>query len=78
MKEELRNFLKVELIMDPTYPLEDDEPLFSGGLIDSFSLVQVAVFVEENYGVHLEDTDLTVENMDTLGQMVAYIEAKDQ
>ncbi len=78
MKEELRNFLKEELIMDPTYPLEDDEPLFSGGLIDSFSLVQVAVFVEENYGVHLEDTDLTVENMDTLGQMVAYIEAKDQ
>ena len=35
--------------------------MISMGLIDSFSLAQVAVFVEEVFGVFLPDTDLTVD-----------------
>jgi acyl carrier protein len=47
--------------------------MISGGLIDSFSLAYVGVFIEEEFGVYIPDNDLTVSKMDTLNQMAARI-----
>ncbi len=76
MKDQIRAFITAEMIRDAKYPLKDDEPLITGGLIDSFSLVELALFIEKTFGIHLDDVDLTAENMDTLGQIVAFVEAK--
>lgn len=73
MKTELRAFICDELLGRADYPLADDEPMISGGLIDSFSLAQIGVFIEDAFGIYLPDTDLTVDKMDTLNQMVARI-----
>jgi acyl carrier protein len=73
MHDRLRDFVRGELLRKPSYPLGDDEPLITGGLIDSFSLAQVGVFVEDAFGVYLQDTDLTIANMDTIERMVICI-----
>ncbi len=70
VKDKLRAFVLAELIRNPGYPLRDDEPLITGGLIDSFSLAHFGVFVEDTFNLYIPDTDLTVENLDTLNQMV--------
>ncbi len=75
IKQKLEEFICGELLNNPHYPLADDEPLITGGLIDSFSLAQVGVFAEQAFGVYIPDTDLTVEKMNTLRQMVARIAA---
>ena len=71
--DRLRSFICTELLRDPAYPLGDDEGLISGGLIDSFSIAYVAVFIENAFGVYIPDVDLTVENMDTLRQIAETI-----
>jgi acyl carrier protein len=53
--------------------LDDNQPLITGGLIDSFSLVEISVFIDDKFGVYIPDTDLTVANMDTLNQMAARV-----
>jgi acyl carrier protein len=73
IRDRLRKFVCGELLRKPDYPLPNEEPLITGGLIDSFSLAQVGVFVEETFNVYLPDTDLTVANMDTIDRMVACI-----
>lgn len=73
MRDRLRDFVRSELLREPDYPLAADEPLITGGLIDSFSLAQIGVFVEDAFGVYLPDTDLTVANMDTIEWMVTCI-----
>ena len=70
----LRQYILTELIKDPSYPLRDDEPLITGGLIDSFALAHVGVFVEQTFGLYIPDIDLTVENLNTIEAMVAFIE----
>jgi len=70
VREKLRAFVIKDLIRMPKYALKDDEPLITGGLIDSFSLAYFGVFAEEEFGVNIPDTDLTVANLDTLNQMV--------
>jgi len=69
----LRSFVLNDMIRLPAYDLQDDEPLISGGLVDSFSLALFGVFAEERFGVYIPDPELTVENLDTLNQMVARV-----
>jgi acyl carrier protein len=76
MKDELRAYILTQMIRDPRYPLKDDEPLITGGLVDSFSLVELALFIEERFGVHFPDAELTADNMNTLNQILANIQAK--
>jgi acyl carrier protein len=76
VKEKMRTYICSELIRRPDYPLADDEGLITGGLIDSFSLAQLGVFIEDAFGVFVPDTELTVASMDTLNQIVARILAE--
>ena len=69
----LRTFVCTELMQHPSYPLRNDEPLMSGGLIDSFCVAHIGVFIEQAWGVYIPDTELSVENMDTLEQIAARV-----
>jgi acyl carrier protein len=73
VREKLRDFIVRELIRDPKYQLANDEGIISGGLIDSFSLAQIGVYAEDQFGVYIPDPDLTVAKMDTLDQMVVRV-----
>ena len=73
VREDLRAFIARALIRDASYPLRDDEPIITSGLIDSFALAELAVFVERKWQVYIPDPDLTVERMDTLDQIVARV-----
>lgn len=66
----LRTFVINEMIRIPDYDLQDDEPLITGGLFGSFDLAMFGVFVEDYFNIYIPDPDLTVENLDTLNQMV--------
>ena len=66
VRDKLRHFILAELLRQPAFPLADDEPLMSGGLIDSFCVAHLGVFIENEFGVYIPDVDLTVENMDSL------------
>ena len=73
IRDKLRTFIICDLIRDPNYDLTDTEGIVTGGLMDSFSLAEFAVFVEKEFGVYIPDADLTVAKMDTLDQMVARV-----
>ncbi len=73
LREQLRAFITRDLIRDPGYDLTDTEGIVTGGLMDSFSLAEFAVYVEKEFGVYIPDSDLTVAKMDTLNQMVARV-----
>ncbi len=65
----VREFTLRELIKNLAYELGDDEALFSSGMIDSFAMAQIGVFIETEFNLYIPDPDLTVENMDTLNQI---------
>jgi acyl carrier protein len=62
-------FITTEILRQPGRTLAPDEPLLSSGLIDSFSVVELAMFVEDAFGVVLDDAELTRETIDTLYQL---------
>lgn len=73
---ELGRFISEAILKQPARALAPDEPLISSGLIDSFSLVDLALHVDKAYGVVIEDTELNAETFDTLKALVALIESR--
>ena len=47
----LATFVATEILKQADREIVPDEALISGGLIDSFHLVDLALFVEEEFGV---------------------------
>ena len=68
--------IAANILKQPKRVLKPDEALISSGLIDSFSLVDVALLVEDTYGVHIDDAELNAETFDTLNQLAELIRAR--
>ena len=73
IKEKLKTYICSEIIKNKDYPLTDDEAMLSGGLVDSYSLVNIAVFIEKELEIKIPDTDLSIEKMDTVNLMTERI-----
>jgi acyl carrier protein len=73
INNELTRYIAGEILKDSTRVVMNDEPLISSGLIDSFSLVDLALYVEDTFGVRIEDTELTSAVFDTVEQLVELI-----
>jgi len=71
--EQITGFISKEILKDPERHIEEDEPLISSGLIDSFGLVDLALYVEDTFGVRIEDVELTSSVFDTTQELVALI-----
>ncbi len=72
----LSNFIASEILKQPIRVISASEPLISSGLIDSFSLVDIGLFVEDNFGVRIEDTELNADIFDTLEQVAALVQSR--
>jgi acyl carrier protein len=69
-------YLASEILKQPNKQIAPDEALISSGLIDSFSLVDLALYVEDTYGVRIDDTELNSDCFDTLDQLAALIRSR--
>lgn len=72
----LADYIASQILKQPQRVITAHEPLISGGLIDSFSLVDLALFIEDNFGVRIDDTELNADTFDTLEQLVTRIEER--
>lgn len=72
----LREFL------DRTYgraagrPLSPEEPLVSSGIIDSFGLVDLSLFLEERFGVRIDASDLGARRADSAAEIAGLIASR--
>jgi len=65
-----------EILKQPGRSISPSETLISSGLIDSFSLVDLSIMIEENYGVLIDDSELNADTFDTIEALAAIIESR--
>jgi acyl carrier protein len=73
---QLGKLIAEKILKQPGRVIQPGEALISSGLIDSFSLVDLALLVEDSFGVRIEDTELNAETLDNLNQLADLIRRK--
>ncbi len=76
MISSLRTFIATKILKQPNRSIGAEEALISSGLIDSFSLMDLALYVEDTFGVRIEDTELNADTFDNLTQLAALIDSR--
>jgi acyl carrier protein len=74
--QDLQTYVAAEMLKQPGRAIAPDEALITSGLVDSFHLVDLALFVEDQYGVRIDDAELNADTFDTLAQLAALVEAR--
>jgi acyl carrier protein len=73
--ESLKTYLGDRMGLDTT-TLAEETPLFSSSLLDSFSMVDLIMFIEKESGLRLNPTDVSLDNLDSIGRILKFIEAR--
>ena len=76
LKSEIRNFIVENFLYGQENGLEDDISFMEKGLIDSTGVLELVAFVEERYGISLEDEELIPENLDSINRLSAFVKKK--
>jgi acyl carrier protein len=75
--EQVRRYiLENFLFSTDTALLGPDESFLGRGLIDSTGMLEVILFLEENFGVKVADDEMVPENLDSVNRIAAFVERK--
>jgi acyl carrier protein len=72
----LAKHIAEKIIKQPSRVITAEEPIISSGLIDSFSLMDLALYVEDTFGVRIDDTELNASTFDSLDQLASLIQSR--
>jgi acyl carrier protein len=64
-----------DLGRDPRPPT-DDEILPQTGLLDSAAILELVMWVETEFDIEIDQSDLSLENLGSIRRMVSYIESR--
>jgi acyl carrier protein len=70
----LHDYIRDEMQIDES-SLRIDTPLW-GGVIDSVALIRLISFIEEEFGVQIEDDELTPSHFGTIADIAALVDRK--
>jgi acyl carrier protein len=59
---------------DDDLEIDPDTPLITSGIVDSFSMVSLKVFLEKKYGIKLPDDEATPEAFDTVNSICRLVQ----
>ncbi|MFC2093493.1 acyl carrier protein [Bacteroidota bacterium] len=71
IKDAILDYVKDEYLEeDDDMELTYDTPLITGGIVDSFSMVSLKVFLENSYNIQIPDSKATPEAFDSVDKIV--------
>ena len=68
----LENFLYT----DDENLLQDDVSFLENGVVDSTGVLELVLFVEDTFGIPVQDEEIVPENFDSVNRLAQYVETQ--
>lgn len=76
IQSEIERFIVDDLLAGARPSLDPDEALFNTGTLDSLGTLRLISFLEERYGIAVQDGDVGDDNFGNLSKLAAFVERK--
>ncbi len=74
IKNRLRTYISDNFLMGLNGGvIGDDTSFLDAGIIDSTGVIELVSYLEENYGITVEDAEMVPENLDSMAAIERYI-----
>lgn len=79
MEEVINDYISRELVQDPSLlPLKNTTPLLETGILDSLGLLRLVIFIQERFGIVVDDVDLVPEHFGSVDEISGYVRARTE
>lgn len=76
-KQQLRDFIEKALGSHADRAgYTDDEPLFSSGRLDSFTMMNLVMFLEQTFGIDFSSIEFDVDLVDSIAAVEALVDSR--
>ena len=75
-QEKVRQFVTRNFYVADPSTLKDEQSLLDAGIIDSTGVLEIVQFLESDFGIKVEDTEIIPENVDSIVRIAAFIDRK--
>ena len=75
-QQKIREFIVENFLFGSDDGLEDKTSFLESGIIDSTGILELVTFLEEEFEISVEDEELIPENLDSIVNVVNYLENK--
>lgn len=73
----IESFIVKEIMLgDNSTKIDPDESLINSGVLDSLALLRLIAFIEEQFNVTVEDSEVIPENLETINDITAFVVEK--
>jgi acyl carrier protein len=72
----VRTFVTTNFYVGEGAALSDDASLLDAGVVDSTGVLEVVQFLENEFGLRVDDQEIVPENIDSIARIAAFIERK--
>jgi acyl carrier protein len=73
----IRTYIAENLLFSGNgYPYTDDTSFLEEGIVDSMGIMELVLFVDEQFGITVEDEELVPDNFDSVTRLASYIRRK--
>jgi acyl carrier protein len=76
IKEQVRKFITSNFYVASPEELTEDSSLLDQGIVDSTGVLEIIGFLEETFGIEVDDAEIVPDNLDSIGRIVAYVGRK--
>jgi len=77
LHDQIRRFiLENYLFTDDPAQLGLDDSLLGRGIVDSTGMLEIILFIEEQLGVKVADSEMVPENLDSVNRIAAFVTSK--
>ena len=75
-RDKIRAFILENFLFGNDQGLNDDISFLDEGIIDSTGILELVSFLEEEFSISVEDEEILPENLDSIKNVVVYLERK--
>lgn len=75
-QQELRSFVVSNFLFGKDGMLNDDDSFMEKGIIDSTGILELLSFLEQKYGIRVDDHEIVPENLDSINLLVKFVQTK--
>lgn len=72
----IKTFLSDNLLVPFDGNIKNDTSLFKTGIVDSYGFVELVLFIEREFAISVQDTELVGGDFDSLVNIVALVKRK--
>jgi acyl carrier protein len=76
LTQQIRQFIIENFLFGNAGNLTDDTSFLEEGIIDSTGVLELVTFLEETLSIKVDDEDLTPENLDSINNVVRFVQRK--